>query len=763
MIVFIILALALVEAETNLCNPTKYPISDLTGGNAEWAFGCIDATHACSCEKSTGILKDDNFEIPFSSALLERCKTAAPACGTAAKGTTAATANPTAGTTITAPITVASPIQLSAQPLAPGIYTSGLPPAQGCQFGNKCKEFDEVWKILTERGIVAVEQSKIGMIWDPPTNTWKSFAETYNPKPVATPTTPIVVPKVTGTGLTKEQVEWIYKYSAQEGIMTDKVDGAALILALVGGESSGNVHAVSGTGCSGLLQVCTGSADPAVITYQCPQKTGETRLCDPTKCGESNSLKIKASNLCDNCGSGNTVGCVNDERFDPEKNIHAAVLVLKGKMGSVKGCSEGETAIKCWIAAYNAGHLPINAAAKEAAGSFEGQAPNWDQIYTKLNNIALFRANGYADDDETFLQNKINNLKGYVSGVYSRYLGFKGKSAAEITAKTTTDTLEGPSIAPGSLDTGSSDFTFAVISDTNPSYCKTEQGSAVIPAINKIKELNPAFVIHVGDMIAGQSPTPCTNYEAMWSGYEQAVYNPLAQVGLPLFPVKGNHDDQSYESFWNSRKSTATYLDDSGYPNRYSFTYGNFVFIVMSFSSGLSDDLRDWVLNQVEQANGLGKKSIILRHVPPSRIAAAYNDPSWYNEALFEELKTQGVQVIIAGHHQAYYKGYLGTGSEGEMLVVTAGGLADIHNYYEKGKCESAADVKTPGKCSAKAPQTFLYVRVVSGELNTILALSYDKESAQFRPYPDTLTPTVVGDYIRSTDYNEFNSWWPFS
>jgi len=47
----------------NLCDKSQYPIDYLTGGNANWAFGCIDANTAKSCVKATGQVEKSSFPV----------------------------------------------------------------------------------------------------------------------------------------------------------------------------------------------------------------------------------------------------------------------------------------------------------------------------------------------------------------------------------------------------------------------------------------------------------------------------------------------------------------------------------------------------------------------------------------------------------------------------------------------------------------------------------------------------------------------------
>ncbi len=132
---------------TNKCDVTQFPIADLTGGDAPWAYGCIDATHARSCTKENGTVYNPNFVIP-QGQLYHLCQQQFP---------TASSPTATSSTSTITSTVISNPQRL--------------------------QEIDVVWA-----GFMGQAWSGIGRyvnptnansVWETLTNSWKSFTVTY--------------------------------------------------------------------------------------------------------------------------------------------------------------------------------------------------------------------------------------------------------------------------------------------------------------------------------------------------------------------------------------------------------------------------------------------------------------------------------------------------------------------------------------------------------------------------------------------------------
>ena len=207
--------------------------------------------------------------------------------------------------------------------------------------------------------------------------------------------------------LTAEQKSFAQAAAARHGV------DPKLAIAVVSAESRGNPNAISQTGCAGLMQICTKSSPKDIIKVQCAQRGfGTPQYCKISTCRD-NGEYIN----CDRCPSSTEPGCQLDDRFNVAKNIEAGVRVLKGKESAGALCMPGVDAIKCQVAAYNAGGAIIRAAVS-ATGK---QNPTWNEVYGQMT-LNLFLDNGYRGAlSESEINAKIRNLPGYVNHIASRY------------------------------------------------------------------------------------------------------------------------------------------------------------------------------------------------------------------------------------------------------------------------------------------------------------------------------------------------------
>jgi 3',5'-cyclic AMP phosphodiesterase CpdA len=184
--------------------------------------------------------------------------------------------------------------------------------------------------------------------------------------------------------------------------------------------------------------------------------------------------------------------------------------------------------------------------------------------------------------------------------------------------------------------------------------------------VSALVALEPDLVLSTGDMVAGQMAG--LDYEGMWAGFHAAVTDELDAAGLPLAVTPGNHDASGYAGFekereifvrtWRERKPALTYLDDSSYPLRYSFSAGPAVFVSLDDSTigALGAEQMEWLEAQLVAGERFPTK-IVYGHVPlmpfsEGRETEIIGDAKL--EALFQR---HGVTLFITGHHHAYYPG----------------------------------------------------------------------------------------------------------
>ena len=201
-------------------------------------------------------------------------------------------------------------------------------------------------------------------------------------------------------------------------------------------------------------------------------------------------------------------------------------------------------------------------------------------------------------------------------------------------------------------------FRFAVISDTHR--------TPVIPNVGAITSTSPAFIIHDGDFTISNR-----------LGFDE--YNQFS--GIPMLPEQGNHDASGqYRDFWQDKKpSGITFTDAAHWPFYYSFDYGNYHFIALSYSgNSLSSELSSWL--QSDLSKNSNKQTILYSHLPAVGIdcvgGTGLHHPGDKISGLKAIIdKNSQVKVVIAGHNHCYDKRDIGNG----VIQVTVGtAAADI-------------------------------------------------------------------------------------
>lgn len=222
----------------------------------------------------------------------------------------------------------------------------------------------------------------------------------------------------------------------------------------------------------------------------------------------------------------------------------------------------------------------------------------------------------------------------------------------------------------------SSPITVGVIADLNGSYGSTTYSGDVHDAVARLVELRPDLVISLGDMVAGQQSG--LDYRAMWSSFHEAVSDPLARAGIPLAVTPGNHDASGYSSFsgeraifiteWEARRPAVEFVDDERYPLRYAFVMGSALFISLDATTvgHLNREQMVWLEAQLEAGRGLRPK-VVFGHLPIYPVSEGRETEIIGDPELEVLLVEHEVDLLLAGHHHAYYPG-----RRGRLRLATA-------------------------------------------------------------------------------------------
>ncbi len=261
-------------------------------------------------------------------------------------------------------------------------------------------------------------------------------------------------------------------------------------------------------------------------------------------------------------------------------------------------------------------------------------------------------------------------------------------------------------------------FSFVVISDTHDvNKCNIQQGHWVDDAIPIINDLNPDFVVGVGDLIAGGDDqcTDAKNNEAQLAEFKNKI---LDELTVPFVPVGGNHDllnapgsRQEWELFWSSN-ADQVYQNGAfpGFPYSYKFNHKGAGFSIIDWYgiNGVKQEEIDWV-----QAN-VQPNDLVFRHVNLLATSCFVDDgscnfavegPENLVDSLFLSLQTKNIAALFSGHNHAYYDGlcnnvrFVNTGTLGKRLLGYTKGLdEDFHG--QAFALITVTDSSTPGVLS---------------------------------------------------------------
>ena len=182
------------------------------------------------------------------------------------------------------------------------------------------------------------------------------------------------------------------------------------------------------------------------------------------------------------------------------------------------------------------------------------------------------------------------------------------------------------------------DWSFAMLGDTRGNDSGTDSG--VSPYLNAIAQrmaaLNPTMVLVSGDLcsgdLAGATYTDFTRQFNTW----QTAMTPVMSLGIPIYPVRGNHENEFMDALPPNTVLKQAYYDTFGAhlprngPNNgssgdqrgftYSFTVNNVTVIAVDQyfyfnpGSGYHSIDQDWVTEQLQLSASPFK--VVMAHEP---------------------------------------------------------------------------------------------------------------------------------------------------
>jgi hypothetical protein len=228
----------------------------------------------------------------------------------------------------------------------------------------------------------------------------------------------------------------------------------------------------------------------------------------------------------------------------------------------------------------------------------------------------------------------------------------------------------------------SSRWSFVVFGDTRDATPNTQTG--ISPLLGRLVEgiaaEKPALVIHIGDLANGfytreHSPVHGKYNEMFenWKGAVKPIYDFNRRAGIPLYVVRGNHEDGELVTSKRLKaaylQSIAPFMPQNGPEQEkgltYSVSYRQATFIALDEysikKSGLLRGLVDqpWLNEQL--ARRRTPFMFVFGHVPAYKVTDwnegpfpdLYDFPK-HRDAFWKSLQAAGVSMYFCGHMHFY-------------------------------------------------------------------------------------------------------------
>ncbi|TDP76508.1 calcineurin-like phosphoesterase family protein [Bradymonas sediminis] len=270
-----------------------------------------------------------------------------------------------------------------------------------------------------------------------------------------------------------------------------------------------------------------------------------------------------------------------------------------------------------------------------------------------------------------------------------------------------------PQTPPDDASPADEALVFAVVSDLNGRYGAQDYADGVHESVRwLVEDVRPDLVVSTGDMVAGQRAG--LDYEAMWAGFHAAVTTPFARAGIPFAVTPGNHDASAGAVFyqeritfveqWRARRPQVEFVDDRFYPLHYAFKTKGVLFVSLDATTvGPIDATQRRWLREVLQANRDARAKVVFGHIPLYPVSQGRETEILRDAKLEAMLNEFDVDLMLAGHHHAYYPGRRGDLRLVSMACLGSGPRKLIGSDVVSPKSVVVARVAPDGEVSLDA------------------------------------------------------------
>ena len=301
-------------------------------------------------------------------------------------------------------------------------------------------------------------------------------------------------------------------------------------------------------------------------------------------------------------------------------------------------------------------------------------------------------------------------------------------------------------------------FSFAIVADTHLTRAETlsfegsdasgdRLGGLYDDLVARVNAMNPAFVVHLGDIT---DPVPTS---PDFDGSAEVFHKSSEVFSMPYHLVPGNHDigekihpalPKINDQVSITKRAIGQYEQHFG-RQRYSFEHEGCLFVVintMLLNSGLEEEHEQWDWLKQTLSDSAGKRVFIFAHYP--LYLSARDEPDYYDNideparsSLIDLLAQYPVEGYYAGHVHNFFYNYL---NDMHQFVLPSTGIIRA-DYMEFFRTTPTRDMGRfdPDKLG------FFWVDVFADRHVPYMIRTNDKHPHRIHSW-DTTAPTVTTD-----------------